>query len=181
MGVERGPRALGSGERREKQNWKTNPLHMWALGVEICKQACLLRSPWWDGGTLQPRGAPGAVAMPCPDVPPQGSGSKDESRGIQRLHARSWGAPSESPQQLELQCSAAHWHQQCFLSEVVGKGLDYPEERAVWAPNRTALLHHIPHLPHALQNLQQASSGTKFIGVSPQTKRADFYCHDWCI
>lgn len=117
------------------------------MGSDICKQAGLLRSPsgrqcWWDGGTLQPRGTPGAVAMLCPDVPAQGSGSKDASRGVQRLHSTS----SETPQQLAPQCSAAHWHQQRFLSEVFGKGLDYPEERAVWAPSRTALLQHIPHL-----------------------------------
>lgn len=97
-------------------------------------------------GTLQPKGAPGAVAMLCPGAPPQGSASKDASRGIQRFHATFWGAPSQTPQQLALRRYAAHWHQQCFLSAVVGKGLDYPEERIVWAPNRTALLHHIPHL-----------------------------------
>lgn len=111
-----------------------------ALGLGVGKRAGLLSKPsgrrcWWDGGTPQPGGAPGAASVPCPPRASLGGGGwcyRDACRGVHRPRATFRGAAAKKSQ-------ASH----CFLSQAVGKGSDCQSRPA----DRTALLHRIPP-PH---------------------------------
>lgn len=64
-----------------------------ALGLGVGKRAGLLSKPsgrrcWWDGGTPQPGGAPGAASVPCPPRASLGGGA-----GVIGMHAEGFTDP----------------------------------------------------------------------------------------
>lgn len=151
------------------------------------KQASLLRNfssrqCWWDRSTLQPGDVPGqwhcvsAHAGSNRDAPRGGSQNlchisghflKDTTGLYTALHRRALLLISTS---------------NCFLSQAVEKGLSYHEERPLRPPDRTALLHRIPHL-HQWPTEPATSTPQHKIHwiLSCKTRRGLFYHHESCF